>query len=237
VELIEAWEKLGVHVYYYEYYWKVNWFDLPWPIVHSMKEDIPWYHRCGHGGVYTQFTEANGWTLYPVYYIAAKLLWNVHADVDALFDKMCRRLFGEAGSAIREYYRVMEESMANAGIHFPGHGIEAGRKVFTDEVLEKMAGELARAHRMARGETVKQRLAKLDLSYAYTRGLMNYADLREHMESEQAGKQAIDVLEGLIARVREDRGTFHHVISRNIAREHSYLGKELTRLRERVERM
>ena len=36
--------------------------------------------------------------------------------------------------------------MTNAGIHFPGHGIEAGRKVFTDEVLEQMGMHLARAH-------------------------------------------------------------------------------------------
>ncbi len=119
VQLLHEWDALGTPVYYYEYYWKVNWLDLPWPIVHCIARDIPWFHRRGDRGVFTQFNRQNAWTLYPAYYIAAQLLWDVDADVDAIFDEMCERLYGQAGPAIREYYRVMEDAFATAEIHFP----------------------------------------------------------------------------------------------------------------------
>jgi len=105
-ELIEQWQNIGCDIYYFEYYMNSSWHNLPWPIVHCLKEDMPWYHQRGHKGVFSQFETGNAWTLFPAYYIAAKLLWDVEADVDAIFDEMCDRLFGKGGPAMRLSPRV-----------------------------------------------------------------------------------------------------------------------------------
>ena len=203
VDLVKQWEDRGCDVYYYEYYNKGNWSDLPWPIVHSIQHDMPWYHQQGHRGVYTQFSEDNAWTLFPAYYVAAKLMWNVDADVDALFDEMCDRLFGSAGPAMRDYYRVMEESMANCGRHFPGRGITAGRWVFTDDVLDEMGRALRRAHELADDEPVRQRLAKIDLSCEYTSRMMEFSDALESVATQKSPQDAIAAAEKAI-RLHED---------------------------------
>ena len=102
-ELIRQWQALGCKVYFYEYYWKVNWLDLPWPIVHTIRKDIPWFKTQDIQGIYTQYTVQNVWTLFPNYYIAARLLWDANADVDEILSGMYRDLFGKAAPAMTEY--------------------------------------------------------------------------------------------------------------------------------------
>jgi hypothetical protein len=241
VQLIKQWENLGCDVCYYEYYHKGNWSDLPWPIVHSIKKDMPWYHRRGHLGVYTQFNEGNAWTLLPAYYVAAKLTWNVHADVDAIFDEMCHRLFGRAGSAMREYYRVMEESMSNCGEHFPGHGITAGRWVFTDEVLQRMGESLERAHTLAEDDLARRRLAKIDLSYEYATRMMELAsalhsaDLKKTpREALVAGERALHIYEGLVDDVVGNPDKWRGVVNGRQALLRPFVRNRVDRLKKRA---
>lgn len=243
LELIEAWESLGCDVYFYEYYWKLHWLDLPWPIVHSIKEDMPWYCQRGHKGVYTQFHDSNAWTLLPAYYVAAKLMWNVNADVDAIFDEMCNRLFGKASPAIREYYRATEESMANCGAHMPGHGTTRGLCVFTDEVLATMRRALGRAHELADDELVQRRLAKFDLSFDYIQRLMRYANLRASTYAEEdpqkavpIGEEALRVADDLVADFQNNYEKWRGVLSTTMPVE-TYLFRQIGWLRDHVAKL
>ncbi len=233
VDVLRAWDRLGTPVCYYEYYWKVNWMDMPWPIVHCLQQDIPWFHQRGDLGVFTQFTASNAWTLYPNYYIAARLLWDVDADVDALFDRMCNDLYGAAGPAVRDYYRVMEESMATTNQHFPGQGTKYGPAVFTDRVLDEMGRHLHRAGELADNDVVRRRLAKLELSYEYTQRLMRYVALRDSGRAGDA-REALTLLEDLVDEVRSDRDRWGGIISTQVVAERVFLGQELQKMRERV---
>ncbi len=234
VELIERWDRLGTPVYYYEYYWKVNWLDLPWPIVHSIAEDMPWYHSRGDRGVYTQFNPQNAWTLYPAYYMAARLLWDVETDVDAVFDEMCNRLYGPAGPAIREYYRLMEDAFADGDLHFPGNATSVAPQIFTDELMAKLREQLDRAHQLADSDLIEQRLAKLELSYEYTTRLLEYLELRDRDDLATA-KRTLQVIEDLVTEVRQDREKWDGVISTSVVRSGYYLGREYENTRARVE--
>ena len=242
--IIRAWQERGCDIYFYEYYWKVNWMDLPWPITHCQAVDIPYFLSVGVKGVYTQFNAQNAWMLFPAYYVPAKLLWNVDADVDEMLDEMCDRLFGKGGPAMRQYYQVMEDSTANCGQHFPGHGTTAGRYVFTDEVLKAMGDALARAHKLAEDELVKKRLAKIDLTYEYAQRLIAYANLRASIDSKESAqeahataREALRLLEELVTEVREDRARWNGIVSTSVVSKTGYLGKEVIGLRKRVERM
>jgi hypothetical protein len=244
VQLIEKWQNLGCAIYYYEYYNKGNWSDLPWPIVHSIKHDMPWYHKHGHQGVYTQFSEGNAWTLYPAYYVAAKLMWNVEADVDAIFKEMCDRLFGPAGPAMHDYYRVMEESMANCGRHFPGHGITAGRSVFTDEVLRKMGQALQRANGLADSDPIKQRLAKIALSYDYTCRMMEFADALQEVDTLVSPKdvlasaqKALRVYRDLVDDVVGNPEKWQGVVAGKSALLRGFVRRRVDKADKRIERL
>jgi len=244
VQLINRWEDLGCAIYYYEYYNKGNWSDLPWPIVHSIKRDMPWYHQQGHQGVYTQFSEDNGWTLFPAYYVAAKLIWNVDADVDALFNEMCDRLFGSAGPAMRDYYDVMEKSMADCGQHFPGHGVTAGRWVFTDDVLDEMGRALRRAHELAGDELIRRRLAKIDLSYEYTCRLMEFSDALQSADTRKppqdalaSAEKALRAYQSLVDEVVGNPEKWHGVVNGKGALLRPFVRSRVDRLQKRIQEL
>jgi len=233
VELLNAWDRLGPDLCYYEYYWKVSWFDAPWPIVHSIARDIPWLKQRGDIGLYTQFRTSNAWTLYPNYWIAARLLWDHTANVDTLFDQMCADLYGPAGPAVREYYRVMEDAMASTDQHFAGAITKYGQYVFTDQVLSQMRRGLYDARTATDDPTIRARLAKLELSLDYTQRLMSFIALEDSDDPAQQ-RQALSIVEELVAEVRADRDTWNGVVSSNVVAEGRFLGRELTRMRERV---
>lgn len=233
VELIEAWDRLGTPVYYYEYYWKVNWLDLPWPIVHCIERDMRWFHERGDRGVYTQFNPQNAWTLFPAYYMAARLLWDVETDVDAAFDEMCDRLFGAGGPAVREYYRLLEDAFAKTDLHFPGNATSIAPQIFTDELLAALRERLDRADGLADSDLARRRLAKLELSYEYTTRLVGYLRIRQATDPLTA-ERALRTLEELMEEIRYDRGKWNGIVSTALLGRNVYLGRELEWQRKRV---
>lgn len=233
VELLNAWDRLGTDLCYYEYYWKTSWLDAPWPIVHSIARDIPWLKQRGDIGLYTQFRTSNAWTLYPNYWIAARLLWDHTADADALFDQMCADLYGPAGPAVRQYYRVMENQMAASDQHFAGAFTKFGQYVFTDQVLRQMRQSLDQAQAATSDPTIRARLAKLELSYEYTQRLVAFTDLRLSNDRQEQ-REALRIVEALVTEVRGDRAKWNGIVSSNVVAEGRWLGQELTRMRERV---
>jgi hypothetical protein len=232
-QLIQAWQDLGCKVYFYEYYWKVNWMDLPWPIVHSIKGDMAWYKAHDVQGVYTQYNADNVWTLFPGYYVAARLLWDVNADADAIMSRMCEDLFGKAAPAMKAYYALLEDRMATCGAHMPGRGLQFGPTVFTDEVRAAMRREYERALGLNDDPVVKKRLEKIGVSIEYMDRLMNYAKLAAEIKQQKSpesaaskAKEASEWIARLADEVLKDRAKWGGVVSRTLVRGEAYLGWE-----------
>ncbi|MBQ4290998.1 MAG: DUF4838 domain-containing protein, partial [Clostridia bacterium] len=64
-----------------------------------------WYPELGMDGGY-RFWEMNALT----FWLYGKLSWNPYEDLDALIDQFCEKVYGPAGEAMREYYRVLSDS-------------------------------------------------------------------------------------------------------------------------------
>ena len=243
VQLIKEWQGLGCGIYYYEYYWKVNWLDLPWPIVHSIRHDFPWYNKEGHQGVYTQYNPDCIWAQFPVHYVAARLGWDVNADVDAIMDKMFDDLFGEAAPHLKAYWALIEKQTAECGRHFPGRGLSAGPSVYTNEVREQMRKHYEAAVAANGDETVALRLEKIGRSLEYVDRLMQYAALKQatttQPDPEKALTKAREALAGgeaLVDEIRKDRAKWSGVVSTSVMSSRGYLGRDVERWRQVVER-
>ena len=243
VQLINEWQELGCGIYYYEYYWKVNWLDLPWPIVHSIRHDFPWYKQQGHKGVYTQYSFSCIWQQFPVHYVAAKLLWDVNADVDAIMDRMFDDLFGTAAPQMKAYWALMEKQTATCGRHFPGRGLSAGPAVFTDSVRGQLRGLYEAAVEANQDETVAKRLEKIGTSLEYVDRLMRYGALKRATTSEPDPAKALatagDALEhgeALVKEIRKDRKKWDGVVSMSVVSSRYYLGRDVERWAKVVSR-
>lgn len=208
VELVRAWQRLIPDVYFYEYYHKGNWLDLPWPIVHCIASDIPYFRDIGARGLYTQYTTRNMWTNVLNYYVAAKLLWNPDADVPAIVDDFCRNFYGAAAQEMKAYYQTLERAMAGCGLHFPGNAFMYAKHVFTRRVLAEARRHLGRAKRLADSPQALARIEKAQASLDYASRFVEYQRLVESLagisdalalrqQVERADQMAADLLRDL----------------------------------------
>ncbi len=167
LELIRAWQRHTPHVYFYEYYDKANWLDLPWPIVHTVAADIPFFKQIGIEGLYTQYTTANIWSNFLVHYVAARLLWDHTTDVPALLEEFYAKFYGRAAGPMKAYHEALEKKVAGSRRHFPGNAPRYAAGVFDEALLARLRGHLDQARALAKDERVLARIERLSLSTEY----------------------------------------------------------------------
>ncbi len=176
-KILDQWRKLSPHLFVYEYYSiggtaRAN---LPWPLVHTMRSDIPYYRKHGVEGFYTQLSDTLWHRLSLNYYIAAKLCWNADLDVDALLEDYFQKFYGHAAAPMRDYFMAMEKSMQdwNGCASYGLQGVSGlkviGPKIFTPEVMSRMGTNLEQAERLVAGdETLVKRVAMARQMYVET---------------------------------------------------------------------
>ncbi|MCX7013323.1 MAG: DUF4838 domain-containing protein [Candidatus Sumerlaeota bacterium] len=117
LEILRAWQKQTPRIYFYEYYWKVNWLDLPWAIAHTVAADIKFYKANGFEGVSTQHSPHAVWGDFIPMYVAARMLWDDAVDAKALVDELYKNFYGEAAEPMRRFHEAIERQMAESKTH------------------------------------------------------------------------------------------------------------------------
>jgi hypothetical protein len=113
--LKNGWPKLYSRFGIYEYYYKAGMNELPFPVLHSIRQDIPFYQSSKVDFFVTQWTADTTGTLLLNHYVAAKLLWNAQADVDAILADFYRNFYGPAKQPMRAYHEGLEQAAAAGG--------------------------------------------------------------------------------------------------------------------------
>jgi hypothetical protein len=176
-KILDQWRKLSPHLFVYEYYsiGGMGRANLPWPLVHTMRSDIPYYRKCGVEGFYTQLSADLWHRLGLNYYVAAKLCWNADLDVDTLLEDYFQKFYGPAAAPMRDYFMAMEKSMQdwNGCASYGLQGVSGlkvvGPKIFTPEVMARMGTCLEQAERLVAGdETPAKRVALARRMYTET---------------------------------------------------------------------
>jgi hypothetical protein len=167
-KILDEWLALSPHLFVYEYYsiGGMARSNLPWPLIHTMRSDIPYYRDRGVEGFYTQLSDNLWHRLGLNYYVAAKLCWNADLDVDALLDDYFEKFYGPAAAAMKNYFMAMEHSMsawngcASYGLQGVGGLRVIGPKIFTPETMQQMSSCLEEAERLtAANEVYSPRVA------------------------------------------------------------------------------
>lgn len=169
-----AWCKLSSNVTLYEYYYKCSWCGLPWPIVHTLRRDLPYLHRLGVMGVATQWTRnsaANG----LAFYVASKLLWDTKIDVDALLTDFYQKAYGQAAAPMRQYHERLEQAAVESGVHIAMQSaFREMLELFSAKLLNELDGYLCAAERLAREPRAAARVALSRRNWQYTRLVHEY---------------------------------------------------------------
>jgi hypothetical protein len=202
VGYLRGWSALTHHVGIYDYYGHFFMFT-PWPLVRTMRRDIPFLHGLGVER-FTSETQQN-WANQGInFYVAARLLADPSTNVDTLLAEYYSRFYGSAAVPMRRYWERFETAMADSVA--VGDGGYAWISMFRRPLIDAAATDLAEADRLARGdsrEIVRERLAFVRLGFDYT------AAVAEMFEAQDRGDPSavLDWSEKAIDRVRKTQGS------------------------------
>jgi hypothetical protein len=115
-QLARDWKKLLPEIYERGYWFNLADPGFPFSLTHRLRDEIPLFHQLGITG--WRVETARHWgSMTPSLYLAAKLLWNSEADVDALLRDFHEKFFGPAGKPMAEYGRLMDEALRDSDHH------------------------------------------------------------------------------------------------------------------------
>ncbi|MEO8499686.1 MAG: DUF4838 domain-containing protein, partial [Vicinamibacteria bacterium] len=163
---LKGWQALSRHVGLYEYYGHFFAFT-PWPIVHSMRRDIPLYKKLGIERFVSE-TQQN-WANQGInFYVAAKLVDDPSRDVDALLGEYFWRFYGRARDPMRRYFDLWEDAMQNTSA--AGDRGYAWLSMFTPALVSEAGLLLKQAETLAATDTekVQRRVAFARTGFGYT---------------------------------------------------------------------
>ena len=212
-DAMNGWRRIYSGMTIYEYYRKGAQLDLPFPILHSIKKDIPFLKREGVFGFYTQFTKDH-FTAGLNYYLAARLLWNSKGDADAILDDFYKSFYGKAWQPMKEYWENYERAAISADMHL-APPVDQLDRLFPGTLLKNQGLLLDRALKVADGPEVKERIERAMVSLNYVKMCMEYLASAKEMSGalkglqgrarKGASREASEDLSGMAERIAEFR--------------------------------
>jgi len=105
-----GWGRLLTQYGYYDYYGHWAFFG-PWAMVHKLREDLPAFRALG--GTFLVLENQPNFAAQGLnHYVAARLIWDLDADVDLLADDFYRTFYGPVAAPMRRYWQTAERYYA-----------------------------------------------------------------------------------------------------------------------------
>jgi hypothetical protein len=147
------------------------------------------------------FESHNSWaTLFPNFYVSARMMWDADQDPDELLMDICARFFAESAQPMLRYYKRLESAFS-AHHDDEGWGHAYYPDCYSPQIVAACAEDIAEAQRLAKDPMTRRRLDAVARGFAY---LQTYLDLRRRErgfgtreEFAARHQQALDLITGL----------------------------------------
>jgi hypothetical protein len=143
-EIVKQWGAKVKQLGFYDYYGHYNFFG-PWGILHKMREDLPAFREMG--GTFVVIESQPNFAMHGLnLYVAARLIWDVDADVDVVAEQYVTKFYGPAAEPMRAFFRAAERHYA-----LTRPGVETALRVGQKkEFWDELDGHLKRAQGLTR---------------------------------------------------------------------------------------
>ncbi len=122
--LLQRWAEIAPHLLMYSYVSKSMWWRLPRPVTRNFAADLKHLYGLGIRRYYCQ-SGLDDWALDgPLYYVLARLMWDVQADPEAIAQDWIRHMFGEAAPEMTQYYDAVERAVRQTGQSYSDNPIK-----------------------------------------------------------------------------------------------------------------
>ena len=191
--LVQEWGKVLPELYDRGYWFNLADPGFPFPMMHCLREQIPLGKELGIKG--WRVETLNHWAAEsPSLYVAAKLMWNHRADVDALVRDYCERFFGPAGKPMQQYVELMNAAVRDADFH-TGSSFDMPH-IYPQRCAFKLASFSAEAGRRAGSGLYRERVRIVSADFDYLEAFIAMLDhrARHHWAAAKADLDQIDRL-------------------------------------------
>jgi hypothetical protein len=162
--LIERWSAICPEVYDRGYWFNLADPGLPFFMAHRLRRDIPLSHELGLDGWRVETLPAPA-AQGPSLYLAARLMWNHRADVDALLADYHQNLFGPAAAPMAAYHDLLDTALRDAD-HHAGSAFDLPQ-IYPAEVRSRARALINQARQLAPEEPFAARVRLFDLGLEY----------------------------------------------------------------------
>ena len=160
-QLLDRWTDMLNCVFIYDYDPGNSLVNLPFPAIHNLKRDMPYFKSRGTWGFWTEGT--NSWMVTHLnYYLRAKLMWDVEVDVEALVDDYCQKFYADAADMIAEYIWTLESAVEKTVSHQTWGRLMQWRTIFPP-VQKKLDSLMSQAENLVQDSRSKKRVQVLKL--------------------------------------------------------------------------
>ncbi len=147
-EILRRWTDSLRCVFIYDYDPAKGLDNSPFPALHNLQNDLPHFHKRGVWGFWTE--GQNSWMVTHLnYYVRAKLMWNVKADVKALVRDYCEKFYGKAADAVERYIWTLENAINDAPVHLRWGAEVPWKVILSPTTRRKLDAAIAEAERKA----------------------------------------------------------------------------------------
>ncbi len=144
--------------------------NLPFPMLHNLKQDFPYFKQIGLWGFWTE--GQNAWMVNHLsYYVRAKLMWDVTADVNGLVREYTRAFYGKAAQSVEQYIWILESAVDKTTIHETWGRSLAWRPVL-NPVMEKLESLIAKAESIAIESPERDRVHVLRIAHDHMKACL-----------------------------------------------------------------
>ena len=178
-KLMTEWGRLVPEIFERGYYFNLACPGFPWSKVHALREETPAAFASGIKGWRVECI--NSWAPYGLtHYVAARLMWNVHTDVDALLADFYKHFFGPAAKPMGAYLDSLDRRLRDTDCHTgSSYGMPA---FFPPKWMRSAKRLLNEAARRAGTEPYRLRLRIFRLNYDMLEAFLNMLDARNRLD-------------------------------------------------------
>lgn len=141
--------RLGIYEWYIPGCSQKPWRRLPWIAGETAARDQDLWRSLGVTWVtyesQTAYEEQPYPLRWPLFYVAAKRLWDASLSADTILTDACEKLYGTAAAPMRGYYRELEDALRRAQVHGGTWNLPAADVVYTPTLCERLRQQLAAA--------------------------------------------------------------------------------------------
>ena len=169
-----------------------NWRRVPWYSGETALRNLRYWQR---GGVKyltyeTQYEDGNGFPIrWPLYYVAARSMWDLDLTNDQIMTQACEKLYGPAAPDMLRFYQVLERAMAETPESGGNWHLPSPELIYTPPLEEAATGHLLHALQASIDPTIMARVQQEWEMWDQARAVM------DTLRAEAAGSDA-DALGG-----------------------------------------